>query len=178
VAGGVPAGLTPWQTLLKEAAEEAAIPAKLAGQARLAGHIACAMDRPEGLRRDLLFNYDLDLPESFEPRPMDGEVDGFELWPLRRALEAVRDTDQFKFNVNLVLIDLFLHRGLIEAGLARRLRAGNRRGLSLSPSSPRAIKCVGARPGAADGALQCVTRDEDELFADRAENDPQGFSFG
>jgi hypothetical protein len=124
VAGGVPAGLTPWQTLLKEAAEEAAIPADLAGQARLEGQIAYAMDRPEGLRRDLLFNYDLDLPESFEPRPVDGEVDGFELWPLRRVLEAVRDTDQFKFNVNLVLVDLFLRCGLIEDDLAARLRAG------------------------------------------------------
>jgi 8-oxo-dGTP pyrophosphatase MutT (NUDIX family) len=123
VAGGVPAGLTPWQTLLKEAAEEAAIPADLARQARLAGQIAYAMERPEGLRRDLLFNYDLELPENFQPQPMDGEVDGFELWPLPRALEAVRETDQFKFNVNLVLIDLFLRQDLIEDDLAHRLRA-------------------------------------------------------
>ena len=37
VAGGVPAGLTPWETLLKEAEEEAAIPPELAGGAAPVG---------------------------------------------------------------------------------------------------------------------------------------------
>jgi hypothetical protein len=36
------------------------------------------------------------------------------LIPLEEAFRLVRDTDQFKFNVNLVLIDLFLRRGLID----------------------------------------------------------------
>ena len=31
-----------------------------------------------------------------------------------RVFALVRDTDRFKFNVNLVLIDLFLRRGLID----------------------------------------------------------------
>ena len=65
------------------------------------------MERPEGLRRDLLHCYDLDLPEDFVPRAADGEVESFELWPIARVLQTVRDTDDFKFNVNLVLIDLF-----------------------------------------------------------------------
>jgi 8-oxo-dGTP pyrophosphatase MutT (NUDIX family) len=112
-AGGVPAGLTPDETLVKEAAEEAAIPATLASQARRVATIDYAMERPEGLRRDLLHCYDLDLPQDFFPRAADGEVEGFELWPIARALETVRDTDDFKFNVNLVLIDLFVREGLI-----------------------------------------------------------------
>ena len=66
------------------------------------------MERPEGLRRDLLHCYDLVLPEDFVPHPQDGEVSGFELWPIEQVLERVRDTEEFKFNVNLVLIDLFL----------------------------------------------------------------------
>ena len=37
-------------------------------------------------------------------------------------LETVRETDEFKFNVNLVLIDLFLRRGLV-GGAARPARA-------------------------------------------------------
>jgi 8-oxo-dGTP pyrophosphatase MutT (NUDIX family) len=123
-AGGVPAGLTPEQTLWKEAAEEAAIPAALASQARHVATISYAMERAEGLRRDLLHCYDLDLPEDFSPRAEDGEVEGFELWPITRVLQTVRDTDAFKFNVNLVLIDLFLRHGLIAAGAAAGLRAG------------------------------------------------------
>jgi hypothetical protein len=112
VAGGVPAGMTPWQTLIKEAAEEAAIAPELAGTAVRVAEIGYAMERPEGLRRDLLYCYDLLLPDDFEPHAADGEVESFALWPIGRVLEAVRRTDDFKFNVNLVLIDLFRRLGL------------------------------------------------------------------
>jgi 8-oxo-dGTP pyrophosphatase MutT (NUDIX family) len=127
-AGGVPAGLTPEQTLVKEAAEEAAIPAALASQAHRVATIGYAMERPEGLRRDLLQCYDLTLAEDFIPRAADGEVEAFELWPLARVVAAVRDTDTFKFNVNLVLIDLFLRHGLIPDAEAATLRAALRAG--------------------------------------------------
>jgi 8-oxo-dGTP pyrophosphatase MutT (NUDIX family) len=122
VAGGVPAGLTPAETLVKEAAEEAAIPAALAATARPVATIDYAMERPEGLRRDRVLAYDLVLPDGFRPRPADGEVESFELWPLARVVETVRRTDDFKFNVNLVLIDLFLRRGVIGGAEAEVLR--------------------------------------------------------
>ena len=127
VAGGVPAGLTPFETLVKEAAEEAAIPASLSRLAVPVATITYAMERPEGLRRDLLHCYDLELPEDFAPRPADGEVEAFELWPIARVMQTVRDTDTFKFNVNLVLIDLFQRMGLIdgkEAAIRSGLAAG------------------------------------------------------
>jgi 8-oxo-dGTP pyrophosphatase MutT (NUDIX family) len=123
VAGGVSAGLTPFETLVKEAAEEAGLPAALASQARQVGRFAYNMERPEGLRRDVVFAYDLELPENFQPKPMDGEVEGFELWPLNRVFETVATTDAFKFNVNLVLIDLFLRFGLLAGEPAETLRA-------------------------------------------------------
>ena len=113
VAGGVPAGLGPAETLVKEAGEEAAIPASLARQAVEVGRIGYAMERAEGLRRDLLYCYDLDLPEDFLPHAADGEVEAFELWPIDRVVQTVRDGDAFKFNVNLVLIDLFQRLRLI-----------------------------------------------------------------
>ncbi len=122
VAGGVPSGLTPRETLVKEAEEEAAIPADLAAQAVPVGQINYAMERAEGLRRDLLHCYDLELPETFAPRAADGEVEEFELWPIDRVMRTVRDTDDFKFNVNLVLIDLFLRQGLIGGSGAVELR--------------------------------------------------------
>jgi len=121
VAGGVPAGLSPFETLLKEAAEEAALPEQLAREAVPVGRFGYAMERPEGLRRDVIFAYDLELPENFVPSPADGEVEGFFLWPIERVLEAVRDTDAFKFNVNLVVIDFLLRFGLVAdpAGVLR-----------------------------------------------------------
>jgi 8-oxo-dGTP pyrophosphatase MutT (NUDIX family) len=124
VAGGVPAGLTPAETLVKEAAEEAAVPASLADRSVPVACIAYAMERTEGLRRDRLHCYDLELPEDFRPHATDGEVEAFELWPIQRVMQTVRETDDFKFNVNLVLIDLFLREGLIAGREAKDLRAG------------------------------------------------------
>jgi 8-oxo-dGTP pyrophosphatase MutT (NUDIX family) len=123
VAGGVCAGMTAAETLVKEAEEEAAIPAPLAATAQRVGTITYALERFEGLRRDRLICYDLWLPEDFVPHPADGEVAGFELWPLERALAAARETDDFKFNVTLVLIDLFLRCGMVGEPEASALRA-------------------------------------------------------
>ena len=113
VAGGVAAGYGPWETLLKEAGEEAGMAAPLLAGARQVATIDYAMQRAEGLRRDHLVCYDVELPASFVPEARDGEVEGFELWPLAAAVERVRETEDFKFNVSLVLIDLFERLGLV-----------------------------------------------------------------
>jgi 8-oxo-dGTP pyrophosphatase MutT (NUDIX family) len=123
VAGGVPAGLTPFETLLKEADEEAALPEALTAQARQVARFSYDMERAEGLRRDVIYAYDLELPEDFQPHPSDGEVEHFDLWPLPRVLKVLNTTDEFKFNVALVLTDLLIRFGLIEGQAAAALRA-------------------------------------------------------
>lgn len=132
VAGGVPAGHTPREALVKEAAEEASITTTLANTALDVGRLVYALNRPEGLRRDILYCYDLILPETFEPVAADGEVESFSLMPLQEVYNLVRDTDEFKFNVNLVLIDLFLRHGLIDphSEIGQQLRIGLNEGLS------------------------------------------------
>ena len=122
-AGGVPAGLTPAETLVKEAEEEAGIPSSLSAAARHVGTISYAMEREEGLRRDRIACFDLVLPSGFTPEPHDAEIAHFELWPMSDVLDRVRKTDDFKFNVNLVLIDLFLRTGTVQGDVAERLRA-------------------------------------------------------
>lgn len=122
VAGGIPAGLDAERTLVKEAAEEASIPADLAAQARRAGRLSYVMANEEGLRRDVLHCFDLELPEGWDPAPNDDEVERFELWPAARLLAEVRERDTVKFNVNLVLMDLFIREGLIPEGEAAALR--------------------------------------------------------
>jgi 8-oxo-dGTP pyrophosphatase MutT (NUDIX family) len=128
VGGGVAAGHTPFETLVKEAAEEAALPEDVAKTATLQGRFSYNMERPEGLRRDALYVYDLILPEDFAPHPSDGEVEHFELWPMAKVFETVRDTDAFKFNVNLVLIDLFIRLGLVRGDDAVLLRSALKKG--------------------------------------------------
>lgn len=112
VAGGMSTGLDPQTTVIKEAQEEAGIPTELAATARAVSRIEYALERPEGLRRDVLHCYDLLLPQGFTPIAEDGEVESFYLLPIQEVVALVRDTDAFKFNVNLVLIDLFIRRGL------------------------------------------------------------------
>ncbi len=115
VAGGQPAGLTLMENVIKECAEEAGIPAALACRARPVGAITYFGERPEGLRDDVLFNYDLDLPADFRPFAADGEVEEFYLWSLDEVAERIRDTEDFKFNCNLVIIDFLIRHGVIPA---------------------------------------------------------------
>lgn len=120
-AGGVPAGLTPLQTLFKEGQEEASLPEALLRGAAPVATIGYEVERAEGLRRDRLACFDLVLPDSFEPIAQDQEIAGFALWPIQDVLDRVLCTDDFKFNVNLVLIDLFIRLGIVQGDDALRL---------------------------------------------------------
>lgn len=113
VAGGQPIGLSLTENLIKECAEEADIPEALARQAYPVGAISYAMAVPEGLRADTLFVYDLALEPGFVPRNTDGEIESFALMPVEAIAERVRTTDDVKFNVNLVIIDFLIRRGVI-----------------------------------------------------------------
>jgi 8-oxo-dGTP pyrophosphatase MutT (NUDIX family) len=113
VAGGQQIGLTPLENVRKEAREEAGIAPELASRAVPAGALSYTMALPDGLRRDTLFVYDLELSESFEPRNDDGEFEGFRRLPLAEVARRVRDTDDFKFNVNLVIIDFLIRHGVL-----------------------------------------------------------------
>ncbi len=79
-----------------------------------AGAISYVTERPEGLRRDVEFIFDLALSPDFEPVNTDGEVESFELWPMERVIATARDTDDFKFNCSLVVIDYLIRTGRIE----------------------------------------------------------------
>jgi len=131
VAGGQPIGLTPFQNLLKESAEEASLPAEIAGRAKPMGVISYRCRFTDGQRDDVLWCYDLTLSEETIPKPGDDEVEDFRLWPIERVIETLRETEDFKFNVALVIIDFLMRRGLIgpeEPGyeeIAMTLRSGD-----------------------------------------------------
>jgi 8-oxo-dGTP pyrophosphatase MutT (NUDIX family) len=113
VAGGQPAGISPRENLIKEAAEEAAIPRDIVEQAVPVGAITYCTEYKDGLRNDVLFVYDLELPPDFKPHNTDGELVGFELLPIAEVMELVRTSDAFKFNCSLVVIDFLIRHGLI-----------------------------------------------------------------
>ena len=113
VAGGLAAGMTAEQVMIKEAAEEAAIPEALARTARPVGAVTYRAQGEEGLKPDVLFVFDLELPGDFIPRNTDGEIAEFYLWPAERVMERVAETREFKFNCNLIVIDFCIRHGLI-----------------------------------------------------------------
>lgn len=115
VAGGQPAGIGLHDNLIKECEEEAGIPRALAADAKAVSFISYVNQTGSQLKPDLMVCFDLELPEDFTPHANDGEVQSFELWPVRRVFETVRDTRDFKYNCNLVLIDFFVRHGLIAA---------------------------------------------------------------
>ena len=127
VAGGHPMGYSPHENLIKECAEEAGIAADLAGRSVATGLVSYVMEVSDdigrgiggGLRRHAFWTYDLDLPESFQPVAVDGEVDEFMLMPWRDVAAIVErgvaeGPEAFKYNCNLVIIDWLLRTGRID----------------------------------------------------------------
>lgn len=113
VAGGRSAGYSVLETVIKESEEEAGIDAPLAAQAIPVSALSYCTERPEGLRRDIIYVYDLELPASFRPTNRDGEIVDFYLWPSEQVIETARNTDDFKFNCSLVNIDFLIRHGCI-----------------------------------------------------------------
>ncbi len=113
VAGGIgyPYGIA--DTLVKEAEEEAGMAPALAARAVPRGFVAYRMEWGEGVRDDRLYIYDLETPADFTPRNQDGEIVHFSLMNASEVLERVAASDDFKFNVNLVIIDFALRHGIV-----------------------------------------------------------------
>jgi 8-oxo-dGTP pyrophosphatase MutT (NUDIX family) len=113
VAGGIGNGHGIAATMVKECDEEAGLPAALVAHAVPVGAVTYCMETPLGVRDDILFVYDLEMPADVTPRNNDGEIVHFDLIPAADVIDRVRQTDDFKFNVNLIILDFAVRHGLI-----------------------------------------------------------------
>ena len=113
VAGGHASTMSIQTTLIKECQEEAGMNEELSKQAIPVGLVDYNLQLGEKLSRDILFNYDVKLPESFVPDNTDGEVEEFYLWPMDKVLQTVNKTREFKTNCNLVIIDFAVRHGFL-----------------------------------------------------------------
>lgn len=111
VAGGISFGLSVSECLVKECEEEASIPPTLAERAVPVGAIRYRMEHQGWLRNDTVFVYDLELPADFEPINRDGEIESFRLMELDEVRDILAASEDFKFNVALVLIDFLIRHG-------------------------------------------------------------------
>jgi len=113
VGGGLPWGLGLAENLRKECQEEAGMPPELADRAIPVGAVSYCREDDGGLKPDVMYCYDLELPADFTPIGTDGEVEAFYLLPAEEVLAIVRDTDDFKLNCNLVITDFLVRHGYL-----------------------------------------------------------------
>ncbi|XP_023530783.1 nudix hydrolase 20, chloroplastic-like [Cucurbita pepo subsp. pepo] len=114
VAGGLPEGVSCGENLMKECEEEAGIPRSISNKAIPVGAVSYSDIKDYSYKRDVLFCYDLKLPESFIPKNQDGEVEGFRLLPVTNVANVIRRTQLFKHNCALVIIDFLFRHGYIK----------------------------------------------------------------
>jgi len=114
VAGGHATGMAIQTTLEKECQEEAGMSKELSQQAIAVSLVDYNIQVDNKLSRDTLFVYDIKLPENFNPVNTDGEVEEFYLLPIEEVLQIVNQTDDFKTNCNLVIIDFAIRHGFIQ----------------------------------------------------------------
>lgn len=105
VGGGISVGFSVETTLVKEAWEEAGIPAELAQEAEPGGTIGVLREVPEGVQSEIISIYDLELPQDFRPQNQDGEVSEFRLLSFA---EVERET--LTYEATLVALDYLQRR--------------------------------------------------------------------
>ena len=64
--------------MIRELAEESGIPAQLASQAVSSGKLRTTRAEADGWHDEIIYTYDLQLPDDFVPKNTDGEVAGFQ----------------------------------------------------------------------------------------------------
>ncbi|KAI6160798.1 NUDIX hydrolase domain-like protein [Pisolithus thermaeus] len=119
VAGGIPSGMSAFESLVKEAAEEASIDIGITSKyARCAGSISYYRQTSAGwLQPEVEYVYDMKIPDDsdatlFQPRPADGEVESFDLLPLHVVISKMKQ-GLFKANCAVVLIDFLIRHGYL-----------------------------------------------------------------
>jgi 8-oxo-dGTP pyrophosphatase MutT (NUDIX family) len=117
VGGGIAAGATVADTVVREAWEEAGIPRALAAQAQPAGALHIYRDQPDGLQSETIFVHDLWLPDTFVPSNQDGEAIEHRQVALAEAARLValsEGRDVVTADASLVVVDFLLRHGAID----------------------------------------------------------------
>jgi 8-oxo-dGTP pyrophosphatase MutT (NUDIX family) len=114
VGGGIAAGATVADTVVKESWEEAGITQGLAATAQSAGLLSIFRVQRDGVQHETIFVHDLWLPADFAPANQDGEAVEHRRVALAEAarLIAIADgPDTVTSDASLVALDCLLRLG-------------------------------------------------------------------
>ncbi|KAF2994530.1 hypothetical protein E8E13_003410 [Curvularia kusanoi] len=120
VAGGISAGESPFESLVRECAEEASLGEELVrSRVKAAGTVTYWYVRDERaggetglLQPEVQYVYDLELPKDVVPKPGDDEVEEFYLWSVEEV-QAAMARGEFKPNCSLVVLDFLIRHGIL-----------------------------------------------------------------
>ncbi|KAI0442874.1 hypothetical protein F4803DRAFT_346418 [Xylaria telfairii] len=124
VAGGIAAGTTALETIIKEAGEEATLPPELVRtRVRSTGLLTyvSSTDAIHGwpgesglLCPGIVYTYEMELPEDVVPKPHDGEVGSYSLMSVGDVQAALLN-NEFKPDAAVVVVDFLIRHGVITA---------------------------------------------------------------
>lgn len=140
VAGGQPANLSLFDNIIKEAHEEAGVPEEWirkpshASGTFFSDHthdpltITTAKDDGTCMKRSIYYSFDLKVPHSWTPTPVDGEVSEFRLYSMQELEEELRFGESVRPSMRAVLLDFMIrHNALRGADNVNDLRDAMRR---------------------------------------------------
>ena len=117
VGGGVAAGMSIEDTVVKESREEAGIPPEIASRARRRGTVKLFREQFDGIQRETLHVFDLELPGDFVPRNEDGEVADYRLATIDDVATWIGDAEGANVvtdDASLVIVDWMLRHGRVQ----------------------------------------------------------------
>ena len=120
VAGGVKAGVSPLQTMVEEANEEASLSEDIVrSNIRARGVLTCLSMTGADFRGekglvmpDVMYVYDMELPADIKPKPHDEEVKDFYCMSVKEVQAALL-RKEFKPDSAAVLVDFLMRHSII-----------------------------------------------------------------
>jgi len=119
VGGGIAAGASVQDTVVREAWEEAGIAPDVARMARAHGALRVRRALPDGLHDETVYVHDLALAADFVPANQDGEAVDHRLVDLAaaaRLIAAIDGPDVVTVDASLVTLDFLLRHGVFTPG--------------------------------------------------------------
>lgn len=117
VAGGISNGLSPYETIVKEALEEASIPESISRKlVKSAGCISYVYVTEDGwIQPEVQYVFDMPLLPPYQDltlRTNDGEAEDFKLLTVEEVNQELK-MGNFKPNCAAVMIDFFIRHGIV-----------------------------------------------------------------
>ncbi|KAI0455082.1 hypothetical protein F5B21DRAFT_472835 [Xylaria acuta] len=124
VAGGIAAGTSALETIVKEAGEEAALPPELVRTRVCSTGLLTYVSSTDAIHGwpgesgllcpGIVYTYDMELPEDVVPKPHDGEVGSYNLMSVGDVQTALLN-NEFKPDAAVVVVDFLIRHGVITA---------------------------------------------------------------